>query len=196
MIRQVDVGVEPEGMAISPDNRIAVTTSETTNMAHLIDTATFDVIDNILVDPRPRHAEFTRDGKQLWVTSEIGGTVTIIDMATRKAVKTLNFTIPGIRGDLVQPVGMTLTRDNTRAFIALGPANRIAVIDTATLEVIKYVLVGQRVWHMALTPEEDMLLTTNGVSNDVTVIDVRRLQPVKSIAVGRYPWGIAIKPSS
>jgi YVTN family beta-propeller protein len=47
---------------------------------------------------------------------------------------------------------------------------------------------------LALTPEEDLLFTTNGVSNDVTVIDVRTLKPLKSIKVGRYPWGAAVRP--
>ena len=50
------------------------------------------------------------------------------------------------------------------------------MIDAATHQVLKYLLVGQRVWHMALTPDEKYLLTTNGVSNDVSVIDVAALQ--------------------
>lgn len=40
VVAQIDVGIEPEGMAVSPDGKIVVTTSETTNMAHWIDTAT------------------------------------------------------------------------------------------------------------------------------------------------------------
>ena len=58
-------------------------TSETTNMAHFIDTATNTTIDNVLVDSRPRVAEFTADGAQLWVSAEIGGTVTVIDPSRR-----------------------------------------------------------------------------------------------------------------
>ncbi len=57
---------------------------------------------------------------------------------------------------------------------------------------IKYILVGQRVWHLALTPDDKQLYTTNGVSNDVTVIDVASLKALKSIPVGSYPWGVAI----
>lgn len=41
------------------------------------------VVANILVDQRPRYAEFSSDGRKLWVTSEIGGTISIIDIATR-----------------------------------------------------------------------------------------------------------------
>ena len=84
VVAQIDVGVEPEGMAISHDGRWAVTTSETTNMVHWIDTATTNaVVDNTLVGQRPRYARFTADDKLLWVTSEIGGTVAVIDVASR-----------------------------------------------------------------------------------------------------------------
>jgi YVTN family beta-propeller protein len=50
------------------------------------------------------------------------------------------------------------------------------------------------VWHLALSPEEDRLFTTNGVSGDVTVVDVPSLEAIKSIKVGRYPWGVAVLP--
>ena len=53
---EIQVGVEPEGMAISPDGKTLINTSETTNMAHFIDTATRQVVANVLVDSRPRFA--------------------------------------------------------------------------------------------------------------------------------------------
>jgi len=56
------------------------------------------------------------------------------------------------------------------------------------------VLVGRRVWHIALTPEEDKLYTTNGVSGDVTMVDVASLKAETTIKVGRYPWGVAVLP--
>lgn len=193
VVGQIDVGIEPEGMAVSPDDKIAVTTSETTNMVHLIDTATFDVIANVLVDQRPRYAQFTPDGAKLWVSSEIGGTVTIIDVAKREIEKKITFAIPGVARDSIQPVGIRMTRDAKTAFIALGPANRVAVVDVETATPKSYVLVGQRVWHLELSPKEDFLFTTNGVSNDVTVVDTASLRAIKSIKVGRYPWGVAIR---
>ncbi|MGI9384657.1 MAG: hypothetical protein ACR2PO_16010, partial [Methyloligellaceae bacterium] len=56
----------------------------------------------------------------------------------------------------------------------------------------KYLLVGQRVWQLAFTPDEALLFSSNGVSNDVSVIDVKSLKVVKSITVGRFPWGITV----
>jgi PQQ-dependent catabolism-associated beta-propeller protein len=189
---EVPVGVEPEGMGLSPDGKILVNTSETTNMAHFIDTSTREIVANILVDARPRYAEFKQDGSEVWVSSEIGGTVSIIDPVKREVKKKITFEIRGMRREAIQPVGVALTRNGKIGFVALGPANRIAVVDGITHRVTKYLLVGQRVWHMALTPDEKYLLSTNGVSNDVSVLDVASLKAIRTIQVGELPWGITI----
>jgi PQQ-dependent catabolism-associated beta-propeller protein len=189
---EVEVGVEPEGMGLSPDGKMLVSTSETTNMAHFIDTASRQIVANVLVDARPRFARFKEDGSELWVSSEIGGTVSVIDPIKHDVKTKIVFSIPGMRGEAIQPVGINITRNGKTGFVALGPANRIAVVDGATHQVQKYLLVGQRVWHMAFTPDERYLLTTNGVSNDVSVIDVGALKVIDTIQVGELPWGVAI----
>jgi YVTN family beta-propeller protein len=76
--------------------------------------------------------------------------------------------------------------------VALGPANRVAVVNAVTFEVEKYLLVGQRVWQLAFTPDEKLLFTTNGASSDVSAIDAGNLRVIKSIGVGRYPWGVVV----
>ena len=78
--------------------------------------------------------------------------------------------------------------------MALGPANRIAVVDTGTYEVRKYLLVGQRVWNLAFSLDAKRLYATNGVSNDLSVIDVDALRVTKSVPVGRLPWGVVVVP--
>lgn len=93
VLGQIDVGIEPEGMAVSPDGKWAVNTSETTNMLHWIDTSTQTLADSTPVDQRPRFVEFSQDGSRLWASAEIGGTVTILDVASRQVLKTLNFQI-------------------------------------------------------------------------------------------------------
>jgi PQQ-dependent catabolism-associated beta-propeller protein len=181
-------------MAVSHDGRWAVTTSETTNMVHWIDTASHGIVANTLVGQRPRYARFSADDKLLWVTSEIGGTVAVIDVASQTVLHEIGFSIPGVPRELVQPVGLRLSRDGGKAFVALGPANRVAVVDTASYAVEKYLLVGRRVWQLDLTPDGGKLFTTNGLTNDVSIIDVASLEVVKSTPVGRMPWGVAVRP--
>jgi PQQ-dependent catabolism-associated beta-propeller protein len=177
---------------LSPDGAMLVNTSETSNMAHFIDTKTHKIVANVLVDSRPRFAEFKRDGSELWVSAEVGGTVSVIDPKKHEVTKKITFAVPGLRSEAIQPVGVRLTRDGKTGFVALGPANRVAVIDGVTHEVKKYILVGQRVWQMAFTSDEKYLLVTNGVSNDVSVIDVATQRAVKTIQVGELPWGVTI----
>jgi PQQ-dependent catabolism-associated beta-propeller protein len=194
VLTEIPVGVEPEGMGMSPDGKVLVNTSETTNMAHFIDTTQHKTFDNVLVDSRPRVAMFNSAQTQLWVSSEVGGTVAVINPADRKIITKIHFEIPGITREAIQPVGIRITKDDKIAFVALGPANRVAVIDTTTFKVLKYILVGQRVWQMYFTPDDKLLFTTNGASNDVTAIDVANQKAIKSIKVGRYPWGVVVSP--
>ena len=181
-------------MGVSPDGKVVVNTSETTNMAHFIDTETHEIFANVLVDQRPRFAEFTDDGKLLYVSSEIGGTVSVIDPAAHEIVHKIEFEVPGVPPEALQPVGVRVTADGSKVFVALGPANRVAVVDGETWEVLDYLLVGQRVWQLAFTPDEKLLFTTNGISNDVSVIDVESAQVMKSIPVGQQPWGVVVSP--
>ncbi|MDE2361380.1 MAG: PQQ-dependent catabolism-associated beta-propeller protein [Hyphomicrobiales bacterium] len=189
---QIPVGVEPEGVAVSPDGKTVVSTSETTNMAHFIDPDAKKTVANVLVAARPRYAQFTPDGRELWVSSEVGGVVSVIDPDKHAVTGKITFDVPGLVNEHVQPVGIRFTKDGKTAFVALGPANRVAVVDVQSKKVQKLLLVGQRVWQLALTPDDKYLLAVNGVSNDVSFIDVAALKVVKSVQVGQLPWGVAM----
>jgi YVTN family beta-propeller protein len=78
--------------------------------------------------------------------------------------------------------------------VALGPANRIAVVNAQTFAVESYLLVGQRVWNLAFSPDQKRLYTTNGKSNDISIIDLEAQKVTKSVGVGTEPWGVAVKP--
>jgi PQQ-dependent catabolism-associated beta-propeller protein len=193
-IQEIKVGVEPEGITVSPDNQWLISASETTNMVHWIDTKTNTIVENTLVDPRPRAVNFTADSQQLWVTSEMAGTVMVLNVKTKQPIKTIKLAVDGVTFDKIQPVGVVIDKDRKRAYIALGPANRVAVINAQTYEIEKVLLVGQRVWNLAFSPDQKRLYTTNGTSNDISIIDLDTQTVTKSIGVGTYPWGVAVKP--
>ena len=176
-------------MGMSPDGKILVNTSETTNMAHFITTDGFKNVENILVDNRPRVAEFKSDGSEVWVSAEIGGTVSVIDPAQKKVTHKINFEIQGITKDAIQPVGVRFNQDNTKAFVALGrkPGRGGRRKDLQGREVHSR---RPARLNLGFTPDYKLLFTTNGTSNDVTVIDVASEKAIKSIKTGRYPWGV------
>lgn len=192
---EIPVGIEPEGIGLSPDGKWLVNTSETTNMAHFINTETLEIEANVLVDTRPRVAQFTQDGSEVWVSAEIGGTVAVIDVDTKEIKTRITFEVRGLPPETIQPVGIKLSTDGSnKAYVALGPSARVAIVDMTTFEVEDYMLVGPRVWNLEFSPDQKRLFTTNGVSGDVSVIDLENKRVIKSVKVGRLPWGVVVRP--
>ncbi|MFX4975063.1 hypothetical protein ABTB64_19730, partial [Acinetobacter baumannii] len=85
-----------------------------------IDLATHAVVDQTATEPRPRHVEFTPDGKELWVADAAGQVVPVVDPATRQPVATIAFAPPATQAYKVLPCGIRFTRDGKRAVVALG----------------------------------------------------------------------------
>lgn len=192
VLKSVKVGQEPEGVKVSADGKTLYVTSEVASMIHVIDVASAKVLKNVKVGKRPRRMAITPDGRELWVTNELGSSVSIISTADHSVVGEIKFAVKGARAEDISPVGITMTRDGKRAFVALGRANHVAFVDVAARKVTDLVLVGKRAWNVTLDKAEQRLWVVNGLSDDVTVVDVAAAKAIKSIPVGRVPYGVAI----
>jgi PQQ-dependent catabolism-associated beta-propeller protein len=192
LVGEFETGEEPEGVLATPDGKLVFVASEAANLVHVIDVERQEVIKDILVATRPRRFALTPDGKELWVSAELSGQVDIIDMSSLTVAATVSFRPKGFRREEVTPVDLLITRDGRRAFVALGRANHVAVVDVPSRQVEDYILVGHRPWGLALTADERTLYVANGLSDDVTIIDAERLKVVTSVAVGQVPYGFLI----
>ena len=188
----VDVGEEPEGILVNKDGSLVFVTSEVANMVHVVDTATSEIRANIVAGNRPRRFAVPGGGNTLWVTNELSGSVSLIDLGTMKVTGTVEFKPKGFRPEDVTPVGITTTGDGKTAFVALGRANHVAVVDVASLGVEDYILVGSRAWNTTLNRDESLLFVANGLSDDISVIDVADRRVIKSVPVGRVPYAVLI----
>ena len=191
-LQRIKVGKEPEGVKVSADGKTLYVTSEVASMVHVIDTATAKVVKNVKVGKRPRRMAITPDGKELWVTNELDASVSIVSTADHSVIGSIKFEVKGARAADITPVGIQMTRDGKRAFVALGRANHVAFIDVASRKVTNQVLVGKRAWNVMLDKAEAKLLVVNGLSDDITVVDVAAAKALKSIPVGRVPYGVVI----
>ena len=192
LLAEYETGEEPEGVQVSRDGRHVFVASEAANLVHVIDLEADAVVADILVDTRPRRFALTPDGRELWVSAELAGIVDIIDTETLTLVGDIAFLPTGFRPEQVTPVDLLITADGKRAYVALGRANHVAVVDVARREVIDYILVGKRAWGLGLSADEKTLYVTNGLSDDVTIIDTATLTAVKSVPVGRVPYDVII----
>ena len=102
VLAEIPVGVEPEGMGGQPRRQVAWSTPPRPPTWRISSTpTTHEITDNVLVDQRPRFAEFTADDAEVWVSPEIGGTVSVIDNATPQGQAQDHLRDPGraARGD-------------------------------------------------------------------------------------------------
>jgi PQQ-dependent catabolism-associated beta-propeller protein len=187
-----NVGVEPEGTTFRHDGKIVFVTSEATNTVFVVDPWQGEIITEVLVGNRPRRGIVTPDDKEYWVTNELGASLTILDAQTYEVIDNIYFEKRGMRQEDISPVDFAMTRDGKTAYITLGRANHVAVVDVASREVTDYILAGTRVWGAALTADESLLVVTNGASDDISIIDTAKKVAINSVAVGRTPHTVRI----
>jgi len=92
----------------------------------------------------------------------------------------------------VTPGCLVMTKDGKTAYVTLGHAAHVAIVDVPTRKIVGYILVGKRSWGITLTKDESKLFVANGFGDDVTIIDVKARKATVSVPVGRIPWGVVI----
>jgi YVTN family beta-propeller protein len=158
----------------------------------VIDLASGKIVKNIEVAKRPRRLALTPDGKELWVTCEVGASVAVIRTADNTLLDTIQFQPKGFRVDDISPVGIAISADGKSAFVGLGRANHVAQVDIASRKVRNLILVGKRAWGLALSRDNATLYVANGLSDDVSVVDVASGRAVKTVRAGRVPHSVVI----
>ncbi len=191
-VTEYETGEEPEGVQVTTDGKFVFVASEAANLVHVIDTEKQTVIKDILVNTRPRRFALTPDERELWVSAELAGVVNIIDTRTLEIIADVSFLPAGFRKEQVTPVDLLITRGGARAYVALGRANHVAIVDVMNRKVLDYLLVGKRAWGLALTHDESKLYVANGLSDDVSIIDTAKLRVITTVPVGLVPYGILI----
>ena len=85
---------------------------------------------------------------------------------------------------------MTLTKDGKTAFVALGSANYVAFVDTATRTIRHYVKVGKGPREIALNTNKSTLYVVNALSNDLSIVDVPNHTVIEAVHVGQSPHSV------
>jgi len=190
VLATLSTGHEPDGVAITADGNIIFIASENAGLVHVYDGQTYEPIKNLVTSLRPRRLAL-RD-KELWVSSEMGSRVEIFSTETLQKVDEIIFAPRGFRSEQLTPVDILFDHDESTAFVALGSANHVVIVDAITREILKYILVGRRPWGLGITPDGKRLFVLNGLSDDVTIIDLKSRRPVRTSRTGLVPHSVEI----
>ncbi len=132
---QIAVGKGPEGIDMSPDEKEVWAANSGDGTVTTIDTASKRVTGTMdFHTKRSNRLKFTPDGKTVLITDMGAGDLVVVDVATEKEKKRIHLG-KSVEGVLIQP-------DGARAFVAVTPENKLAVVDLKTLEVVTTFVIG------------------------------------------------------
>jgi DNA-binding beta-propeller fold protein YncE len=190
LITQLQTGLEPDGIVITEDGRYIFVASENAGLIHVFNAESYQQEGLIRTNLRPRRIAIFNDA--LWVSSEMGSRVEIFSVETREKKDEVIFSPRGFRPEQMTPVDILFNSDANEAYVALGSANHVAVVDTMTREIIKYILVGRRAWGLGLSPDKQTLIVLNGLSDDFTLIDLATRRPRLTKRAGLIPHSVEV----
>jgi len=124
------------------------------------------------------------DGKEIWVANAGDGTISIINVATKKVTETLAANTPGANRLKFAP-------DGNRVLVSSLANGSLAIFDAATRKEIKRITVGRGAAGIVMQPDGARAFVACSPDNNIAVIDLKSLEVVGRIDVGHEPDGLA-----
>jgi DNA-binding beta-propeller fold protein YncE len=179
-------GVRPHCVKLGPDGLLYVS-AELDHAVDVFDPQTQKLVASVPTEqPESHMVVISHDGKRAY-TSNVGpGTVSVLDLVSRKTVKV----IPVAKTD--QRISMSV--DGRYVFTSDESQPRLAVIDTAKNEVSQWLALPAVGYGTAPTLDGRWLLVTMQHVNQVAVVDLSQMKVVKTIDVPANPVQILMRP--
>ena len=123
-------------------------------------------------------------GKEIWVANAQEGTISIIDVASKKVTETLSANVPGANR-------LKFTPDGGRILVSSLRLGTVAVLDAATRKAIKRIEVGHGAAGIQMQPDGARAFVACSPDNYIVVIDLKSLEVTGRLDVGPEPDGMA-----
>jgi len=126
------------------------------------------------------------DGNEIWAAAARGGTISIINVAAKKVVQTLDAHVMGANR-------LKFTPDGKYVFVSLLSASNgdLAIFNAATRREVKRLSLGHGAGGILMQPDGARAYVSCSSGNYVAVISLKTLEVVGRIHAGRGPDGLA-----
>jgi YVTN family beta-propeller protein len=153
-----------EGIDVSPDGREVWVTNREANTVSVLDAGTMKVVATLPSADFPIRVKLTRDGRRALVTNARSSELRVFDVASRTPVAAVRFpldpakarnTMLGERfaGSAV-PIGLLVTPDGRRAYVATAATDEIAEVDLVRWAIVRYLRAGREPDGLGYSPLE------------------------------------------
>jgi YVTN family beta-propeller protein len=140
-------------------------------------------VSNIAVGRGSEGFDLSPDGKELWVANAQDQTVSVIDVASRKAVATLASTKAANR--------LKFTLDGKYVFVSDMRSNELLVFDAAERKEHNRVALDGNSEGLLMAPDGAHAYTTLNSRDAVAVIDLKTMAVTGEVKTGKGPDGLA-----
>jgi YVTN family beta-propeller protein len=183
---------------VSPDAKLIVATNVVSGTVSVIDEETMHMpgpagqtnapgvrtdwnVTNIKVGNGSEGFDVSPDRRTIWVANAQDATISVIDLATKKVVATLQTNTKGANR-------LRFTPDGRRVLVSSGP--ELVVLDAGTRQVIKRIPIGHGSAGVLVQPDGKRAFVACSPDNYVAVIDLTKLEVSGHLVVGGNPDGM------
>lgn len=142
-------------------------------------------VTSIPVGKGPEGFDITPSGKELWAANSQDGTVSIIDLATKKVTGSID--VKTKRSNRLK-----FTTDGLRALISDLDAGDIVVIDVATKSVTSRIPIGKSPEGILMDPDGTRAFIAVTGDNNIAILDLKTMAITRRLQTGIEPDGMAL----
>lgn len=186
--------VRPHLPTINPKDGLLYTTTELDHSITILDpkltaAGTLKIIGSIPTSQAESHMfAISHDGRRGYTANVGPGTVSVLDLATRKTIAV----IP-VSGNIQR---VTISRDDRYVFTSDQTEKRLAVIDTGTNKLKQWIALPDIGYGSFATADNHWLLLTLPARNQVAAIDLTTMKVAHTIDVPSNPIVVMARPDS
>jgi len=132
--------------------------------------------------------DISPDGKEIWAANARDATLTIIDVATKKAIQTLPIPVKGANR-------LKFTPDGNRVLISgLGARagdTSLVVMEASSRKEVKQLNLGGGAAGILIAPDGSSAYVAVSTNDKIAVVDLKTLEVTGQISAGKQPDGMA-----
>ncbi len=163
LLKVIECAPGSEGLDLSPDGKELWVGNRQVHTLTIIDTDKLEVIASLESERFPIRLKFTPDGKHVLVSNAQSGDVAIFDAKERTEIRRIEMKATPVEekdGRMFQdqfgngpiPIGLLISADGSRAYVANTNADIITIIDLKTHEIVGRLVTGKEPDGLGWTP--------------------------------------------
>ncbi len=128
--------------------------------------------------------DISPDGKQIWAANAQDGTISVLDVAQKRVIDTLNANVPSANR-------LRFTPDGSLVFVSTLRGSDLVILDPKTRLEVKRLKIGRGAAGIQIQPDGARAYVSCTPDDYVAVIDLKSLEVAGHIDAGKQPDGLA-----